>query len=157
MLSAMKLIPRLLILLTAVVLASCATSRTSFAPENGPPTVGMPAELSQRERLFVSDLESSLRNQGYLPVRHGAGDMQLEFQMSEGPINTDTKIELYEGRRVIAKGNGRAAGAPLMGRSKVATASFDRAFQQFQSSLPGGSRRSSQRSAPAEQEELYEY
>lgn len=120
---------------TALFMASCGTGRSSFAPENGPPTVGMPAELSERERTYVHNLETVLQNRGYMLVRHGAGDMQLEFQMAEGPINTDTKIELYEGRRILAQGNGRGAGAPMIGRSKVADRSFNRAFEEFQSSL----------------------
>ena len=122
----------------------------------------MPAELSERERLFVPDLETGLKNQGYLLVRHGAGDMQLDFQISEGPINIDTKIGLFEGNRVIAKGDGRAAGAPLIGRSKVAEKSFSRAYEQFQNSLPGTSPGQSERStrhegvdAPSDQEYVY--
>lgn len=150
---------RALPLLTAILLSACATSRTAFTPESGPPTVGMPAELSERERLFMPDLDSALRGEGYLPVRHGVGDMQLEFQMAEGPIHTDTKIELYDGRRLIAQGNGRAAGPPLIGRSKVAQTSFNRAFQEFQSSLPGTSHgrstRNDERSRPADEDYVY--
>ncbi len=143
----------------AIFLSACGTSRTAFAPDNGPPTVGMPAELSERERSFVPELDTALRNEGYLPVRHGSGDMQLEFEIAEGPINTDTKIELYEERRVIAKGNGRAAGAPLIGRAKVAQKSFMRAFEEFQSSLPGTSqgRSSSHESTREPAEESYVY
>lgn len=135
----MKSFPALLGLLAAVLLSSCA-SRTAFTPDNSQPTVGMPAKLSDRERSFISTLDGSLRGEGYLPVRNGSGDMQLEFEISEGPINTDTSIELYEGRRLVAKGNGRAAGAPMIGRAKVADKSFNRAFEEFQSSLPGSSR-----------------
>lgn len=120
---------------SAALLSSCATNRSAFAPENHQPTVGMPAQLSDRERSYISNLDSSLRGEGFLPVRHGAGDMQLEFQMDEGPINTDTTIQLFEGRRVIASGSGRAAGAPMIGRSKVADKSFNRAYEVFQSSL----------------------
>ena len=118
------------------LLASCAfNKRTPFTPQSGPPTVGMPAELSERERLFVPDLESTLRNQGFVPVRSGAGDMQLEFVMESGPINTDTRIILMEGSRTVAQGNGRASGLPLIGRSKVAENSFDRAHKQFEQEL----------------------
>ncbi len=95
----------------------------------------MPAELNERERLFVPDIEAALRDNGLLPVRHGAGEMELEFTMSAGPINTDTSITLAEGRRTVASGTGRASGVPLIGRSSVAEKSFERAFQDFQEEL----------------------
>jgi len=135
----MKSITALLAAAAIASLSSCMTSRSDFTPENSQPTVGMPAKLSDRERSFISTLGGSLRNEGYLPVRHGVGDMQLEFEIAEGPINTDTTIELHEGRRLIAKGFGRAAGAPMIGRAKVADKSFNRAYEEFQSSLPGAS------------------
>lgn len=114
----------------------CAgAGRTAFTPESGPPTVGMPAALNDRERLFVPDIEASLRDNGLLPVRHDAGDMELEFTMEAGPINTDTRIALLEGRRIIASGKGRASGIPLIGRSSVAEKSFTRAFEEFQGEL----------------------
>lgn len=122
----------------AISISSCATTRSSFTPENGPPTVGMPAQLSERERTFVPEIESALRNRGYAPVRNGSGDLDLEFQIAEGPINTDTKIELSEQGRLVAEGRGRAAGAPLIGRKGVAVKSFQRAFSEFQGSLSGG-------------------
>lgn len=122
----------------ALVLSSCA-GRTAFKPENGPPTVGMPAELSNRERGFMPSVESALRSRGYVPVRHGAGDMELEFTIAEGPINTDTRIELSEQGRPLASGKGRAAGAPMIGRTRVAEKSFQRAFSEFEGALPGGS------------------
>jgi hypothetical protein len=126
----------ILISALAVLLTSCASSRRSpFQPESGPITVGMPAELSERERLFVPDIEVALRREGMLPVRGGSGEYQLDFQMAEGPIRTDTRIELKDGRRVIARGNGRAAGAPLVGRSGVAESSFGRAFETFEEQL----------------------
>lgn len=122
----------------ALLAIGCAgTGRTAFTPESGPPTVGMPAALNDRERLFVPDIEASLRDNGLLPVRHGAGDMALEFTMNAGPINTDTRIALVEGRRTIAGGKGRASGVPLIGRSTVAEKSFSRAFEEFQNELAG--------------------
>jgi hypothetical protein len=99
----------------------------------------MPAELSERERSFAPELESALRSRGYVPVRSGAGDMELAFEIAEGPINTDTRIELDEGGRRVAEGFARASGAPLIGRKGVAEKSFQRAFAQFEASLPGGS------------------
>lgn len=134
----MKSVTSLLAAAAIVSLPSCVTGRSDFTPENSQTTVGMPAKLSDRERSFISTLDGSLRNEGYLPVRHGSGEMQLEFEIAEGPINTDTSIELHEGRRVVAKGFGRAAGAPMIGRAKVADKSFNRAFEEFQSSLPSG-------------------
>ena len=131
---------RLFAVAAAVSLSACATSRTPFTPESGPPTVGMPAQVSAKERLFIPDLENALRGDGYMPVRAGAGDYQLEFQIQEGPINTDTRIEMTEAGRRVAIGNGRAAGAPLFGRSKVAEKSFSRAFEQFQAAVPNGGR-----------------
>lgn len=137
----LRLLP---IVILSVLLGACAThTRTPFTPEGGPPTVGMPAELSERERLFVPDIETLLRDQGLMPVRSGAGDMQIEFVMEAGPINTDTRIALMEGRRTVAQGSGRAAGLPLIGRSKVAENSFARAYKQFEEELRNaGSRRS---------------
>lgn len=150
----MKSFRRLFAVVAAVSLSACATSRTAFTPQSGPPTVGMPAEVSAKERLFIPDLENALRGDGYVTVRSGAGDYQLEFQIQEGPINTDTRIELLEGGKRVAIGNGRAAGAPLFGRSKVAEKSFSRAFEQFQSAMPraarGGSR-SYERQMPAQE------
>jgi hypothetical protein len=117
----------------------------------------MPAELSERERSFVPEVESALHSRGYVPVRHGAGDMELAFEIAEGPINTDTNIELTEQGRLVAQGRGRAAGAPLIGRKGVAEKSFQRAFSQFEASLSGGS--TGRRSAvePSENQEPAEY
>lgn len=132
-----------LAVLSAVALPSCYTSRSDFAPENHQVTVGMPSKLSERERFYISDVDRTLRDQGYTPVRNGAGDLELEFEIAEGPINIDTTIELYEHRSQIAKGFGRAAGAPLIGRDKVADRSFNTAYEEFRSSLPNASDRSS--------------
>ncbi|RYD30895.1 MAG: hypothetical protein EOP87_15795 [Verrucomicrobiaceae bacterium] len=134
----MRLPAILLSAATAALLSSCAT-RTEFTPEKSQTTVGMPAKLSDRESSYISQVDGSLRNQGYLPVRHGTGDMQLDFGISEGPINTDTSIRLSEGRTTVAEGEGRAAGAPLIGRDKVAERSFTRAFEAFEASLPNAS------------------
>jgi hypothetical protein len=123
----------------AVSISSCGASRSAFRPQSGPPTVGMPAELSERERSFVPEVESALHSRGYVPVRHGAGDMELAFEIAEGPINTDTNIALTERGRMVAEGRGRAAGAPLIGRKGVAEKSFQRAFAEFEASLPGSS------------------
>lgn len=127
---------RLITLFVGLLAIGCAGStRTAFAPESGPPTVGMPAALNDRERLFVPDIEASLRDNGLVPVRHGSGDMELEFAIQAGPINTDTQITLRDGRRTVASGKGRASGLPLIGRSSVAETSFSRAFETFQSEL----------------------
>ena len=134
---------RQLVLMSAALLAlGCAgINRTAFTPSSGPPTVGMPAELSERERLFVAEIETALRGNGLVPVRHGAGDLALEFTISAGPINTDTRIALLEGERTIAGGDGRAAGLPLVGRSAVAEKSFARAIEQFQTELDSAGHR----------------
>ena len=126
---------RLITLFIALWVVGCGAGRTAFTPEAGPPTVGMPAALNERERLFVPDIEASLRANGLVPVRHGAGDLALEFVMQAGPINTDTQITLLDGRRTLAKGEGRASGLPLIGRSAVAEKSFRRAFEQFEGEL----------------------
>ena len=118
-------------------LSNCGASRSAFTPQGGPPTVGMPAKLSERERNFMPEIESALQTSGYVPVRHGAGDLELTFKISEGPINTDTNIELTQGERIMAEGRGRAAGVPLVGRKDVAEKSFQRAFSEFQSALSG--------------------
>jgi hypothetical protein len=145
----MQLLRSLSALVVSALLGACAShTRTPFTPEGGPPTVGMPAELSERERLFAPDIESVLRDQGLMPVRSGAGDMQIEFTMEAGPINTDTHIALMEGRRTVAQGRGRASGLPLVGRSKVAENSFGRAYRQFEEELRNaGSQRSWTRGA----------
>jgi hypothetical protein len=132
----MYLLPRLFTLLLVMLMLGCAgATRSPFAPKSGPPSVGMPAALSEREKLFVGDIEGALRENGLLPVRHGAGDMQLEFTMSAGPVNTHTRIVLQEGRSTVARGTGRAAGLPLIGRSQVAENSFTRALAGFQADL----------------------
>ncbi len=156
----MNPIVRLLsVMALAIVVASCVTSRSEFAPQGGPPTVGMPAELSERERSFIPILENELSSRGYLPVRYGVGDMQLEFEIAEGPINIDTTIDLYEGRRLLASGQGRGTGAPLVGRANVAQTSFDRAFGEFQASLPGSTAGpyAGRDSAPASDDPDYGY
>jgi hypothetical protein len=130
---------KFLLLAAAAVLSSSCATRTAFTPERSQITVGMPAKLSDRERSYISNVDGSLRGQGYLPVRHGAGEMRLDFEISEGPINTDTSIRLSEGKTVVAEGEGRAAGAPLIGRAKVAERSFHRAFEAFEASLPHAS------------------
>ncbi len=151
----MRLPAILLAASAAVLLPSCAT-RTAFTPERSQVTVGMPAKLSDRERSYISSVDGSLRSQGYLPVRHGTGDMRLDFGISEGPINTDTSIRLSEGRTTIAEGEGRAAGAPLIGRDKVAERSFNRAFEAFEASLPHSSA-AGQQHAEAQGDQEYVY
>ena len=141
----------------ALSISSCGTSRSAFRPQSGPPTVGMPAELSERERSFVPEVESALHSRGYVPVRHGAGDMELTFEIAEGPINTDTNIELNEQGRLVAEGRGRAAGAPLIGRKGVAEKSFQRAFSEFQASLPGGASESRSAAEPVESQDGADY
>lgn len=117
-------------------LVSCA-GRSEFVPEGGPVTVGMPAELSDRERSYVSEVDTALRNEGYQPVRAGSGELRLDFRISEGPINTDTNIQLRDGRTILAEGNGRGSGIPMLGRDKIAERSFQKAFGDFQAALPG--------------------
>lgn len=133
----MKIFSRLLALATSLAfLAGCA-NRSEFIPDGSTTTVGMPAELSDRERNHVTELDAALRREGYLPVRHGAGELELEFRISEGPINTTTTIELREGRKVLAEGRGRGAGMPMIGRDKIAERSYQEAFGEFESALPG--------------------
>jgi hypothetical protein len=156
MVPAMQTFFRAVSLFLVVLFASCASNtRTPFSPESGPPTVGMPGALSERERLFVPDLERALRDQGLVPVRDGAGDMQLEFVMDAGPINTDTRITLTEKRRTLAQGKGRASGLPMIGRSRVAENSFSRAFEEFQSQLSDSSNRRGWASASDSRNDIY--
>jgi hypothetical protein len=117
-------------------LVSCA-GRTEFMPDSGPVTVGMPAELSDRERTYVGEVDTALRNEGYQPVRSGSGELRLDFRIAEGPINTDTTIQLCDGRTILAEGNGRGSGMPMFGRDKIAERSFQKAFGDFQAALPG--------------------
>jgi hypothetical protein len=133
----MKTFSRLLALATSLAfLAGCA-NRSEFIPDGSTTTVGMPAELSDRERNHVTELDAALRREGYLPVRHGAGELELEFRISEGPINTTTTIKLREGRKVLAEGQGRGAGMPMIGRDKIAERSYQEAIGEFESALPG--------------------
>lgn len=125
---------RIVAILMLAVLASCAPNRTPFSP-GGPTTVGMPAELSDRERAFIPDIDSALRREGLVPVKSGKGDLQLDFSMAAGPINIDTLIAMKEDDAVLFTGKGRAAGAPLIGRSSVAEKSFNRAFDEFNTGL----------------------
>jgi hypothetical protein len=120
--------------LTLAVLASCAPSRTPFSP-GGPTTVGMPEKLSDREREFVPEIDTALRREGLVPVKHGKGDLQLDFTMSSGPINIETTIALLENEAVLFSANGKSGGVPLIGRSSVARKSFDEALTEFQSGL----------------------
>jgi hypothetical protein len=125
---------RFIAAISIIFLTSCAAKRTPFSP-GGPTTVGMPAELSERERLFIPEIDSALRREGLVPVKNGNGDLQLDFSMAAGPINITTRIALSEDEAVLITGNGRAAGAPLIGRSNVAQKSFSEAFDEFSSSL----------------------
>jgi hypothetical protein len=133
----MKIIPHLTALVPALVLLAGCASRSEYVPEGGTTTVGMPAELSDRERMFIGEVDAALRGEGYLPVRHGAGELQLEFRISEGPVNTDTTLELRDGRTVLAEGRSRGSGVPMIGRDRVAERSFQQAFGNFQAALPG--------------------
>lgn len=116
------------------ILASCAPSRTAFSP-GGPTTVGMPEKLSDREREFIPEIDSALRREGLIPVRHGKGDLQLDFKISSGPINIETYIALLEDEAVLFSADGKSGGVPLIGRENVARKSFDEAFENFQSGL----------------------
>lgn len=125
--------------LASLLLCSCAARRTPFSPD-GPTTVGMPAELSERERLFIPQVDSALRREGLVPVRNGKGDLQLNFSMAAGPINVDTRIAISEDEAVIVTGNGRAAGVPLIGRSSVAEKSVNAALSEFDANLSNAAR-----------------
>lgn len=129
----MKSLIRLLAALFLVSLTSCA-SRTPFYP-GGPTTVGMPEKLSDREREFISEIDTALRQQGLTPVKHGKGDLQLDFEISSGPINIDTYITLIEDENEIVSAEGRSGGMPFVGRDGVARKSFDEAFAEFQLGL----------------------
>ncbi len=133
----MTVFARLLAMGTALVFLGGCASRSEFIPDGSTTTVGMPAELSDRERNHVGELDAALRREGYQPVRHGAGELELEFRISEGPINTSTSIELRDGRTVLAEGRGRGAGMPMIGRDKIAERSFQQAFGEFEAALPG--------------------
>ena len=128
--SSLFLIGSILILM----LASCIQSRTPFTPD-GPVTVGMPKKLSDRERTFFPQIDTALRNEGLIPVRHGKGDLQLEFTMSSGPIRIRTSIALLENGSVLHSSTGRAGGVPFVNREEVARESFDEAFADFQTGL----------------------
>lgn len=117
-----------------MILVACAPTRTPFSPD-GPTTVGMPEKLSDRERTYIPEIDNALRNQGLVPVKHGRGDFQLDFRMSSGPVNIDTRIAMLENGAELFVANGRAGGVPLIGRENVARKSFDQAYAEFQSGL----------------------
>lgn len=120
--------------LGSLLLCSCFASRTPFSP-GGATTVGMPAKLSERERSFVPEIDTTLRREGLVPVRSEKGELQLDFTVSEGPVNTTTRISLRQGDETIFTAQGRAAGIPLIGRDGVARKSFDEAFTDFDAKL----------------------
>ena len=128
---------RCLVLGCALALVAGCANRSEYVPEGSGPTVGMPAKLSDRERQYVGEVDAALRREGYLPVRHGSGELELEFRIAEGPVHARTKLELSEGWTVLAKGRGRAAGLPMRGREQVAERSFRQAFGDFEAALPG--------------------
>ncbi len=123
-----------IVALASLLLSSCFTSRTPFSP-GGSTTVGMPEKLSERERSFVPEIDSALRREGLVPVRSGKGELQLEFTVSEGPVNTNTRIGIKQDEETVLTAQGRAAGIPLIGREGVARKSFDQAFTDFSSRL----------------------
>lgn len=116
------------------IFTSCAPSRTPFTP-GGPTTVGMPEKLSDREREFVTEIDTALRREGLIPVKHGKGDLQLDFNMSSGPINIETSIALLEDEVTLFSADGKSGGIPLVGRENVARKSFEEAFAEFESRL----------------------
>ncbi|MEY3393877.1 MAG: hypothetical protein RL346_113 [Verrucomicrobiota bacterium] len=128
--SLFHLLPSLLIL----ILASCGTGRTDFAP-GGPTTVGMPQKLSERERTFIPEIDAALRREGLVPVKYDKGDLQLDFTMSSGPIHIETSIALLEDKAVLLSATGKSGGLPMVGRDNVARKSFDEAFADFQSAI----------------------
>ena len=95
----------------------------------------MPAELSERERQYVGEVEVCLRSAGMVPVYRGRGDRVLEFRILEGPVNVDTRLRLKEEGREIARGEGRGSGPPLIRREGVAEESFRAALQTFEAAL----------------------
>ena len=121
-------------LLASLLLCSCFANRTPFSP-GGSTTVGMPAKLSERERSYVPEIDAALRREGLVPVRSDKGELQLDFTMSEGPINTTTHIGLRQNDVTLFTAQGRAAGIPLIGREGVARKSFDAAFADFDANL----------------------
>lgn len=126
-----------LVLLTACIISCAGTRRSEYIGDEPPPppTVLMPSKLSDRERQFAPEVEAALRTAGMVPIYRGRGEMQLEFEMLEGPINTDTRLRLVEDGRVIASGDGRGSGPPLVRRERVAENSFQRALETFSSQL----------------------
>lgn len=127
---------RFLALGTALLFGAGCASRSEFIPEGSGTTVGMPGTLSERERLHIGEVDAALRSGGYLPVKHGSGEFQLKFRISDGPIHARTKIQLRDGWSVLAEGRGAVAGWPMFGRDRVVEQSFQQAFGEFQSGLP---------------------
>lgn len=129
---------RLALVVLAATAVSCAgTRRSAYMGDEPPPppTVLMPSKLSDRERQFAPEVETALRTAGMVPIYRGRGEMQLEFEMLEGPINTDTRLRLLEDGRVLASGDGRGSGPPLVRRERVAENSFQRAMDTFSTQL----------------------
>ncbi len=100
-----------------------------------PPTVRMPVGTSAREGPLLPLVEDALRRGGYDPVYRGGADLTLDFAIEEGPVNVDTRIGLLRGGRVVAMGQGRASGAPLINRGRVVEDSFHQALSVFESQL----------------------
>lgn len=133
---AMNLLRIMLVGLGLMTGVSCVDTRPF--PDSGggvapaPPMVLMPATSSVREQPFLPQVEGVLRRNGLDPVYRGRAEMLLEFTIEEGPVNVDTYLRLIDHGRVVALGQGRASGAPLINRNRVLEDSFFRALSDFE-------------------------
>jgi hypothetical protein len=95
----------------------------------------MPVDLTVREQAYAPQIEDILRRSGYDPIYRGNADLLLEFSIDEGPINVVTFIRLAEQGRVLALGEGRASGPPLLNRNRILEDSFYQALRMFESQM----------------------
>lgn len=133
----MRILPRALFAVLLVCVSSCVVTPPVSGPGYQPPRVLMPLDLTVREQAYAPQVEDALRRAGYDPVFRGSADMLLEFTIEEGPVNVVTFIRLSDHGRLVALGEGRASGPPLLNRNRVLEDSFYQALRQFESRLGG--------------------
>lgn len=122
----------------SAAMMSCVMPMDPLGPPGmpPPPTVMMPETSTLREQAFLPQIESTLRRYGLEPIYRGRALMNLTLTIDEGPINTDTVIQMTESGRIVADGRGRDSGPLLLRGQQRAENSFFRALRQFEGQLP---------------------
>jgi len=126
-----------LLLGVSAAMMSCVMPADPLGPPGmaPPPTVMMPETSTHREQAFLPQIEATLRRYGLEPVYRGRALMNLTFMIDEGPINTDTILQMTESGRIVVDGRGRDSGPLLLRGQQRAENSFFRALRQFEDQL----------------------